>query len=192
MDMKKYKRIKRMLTLYKNARYAFPILPFYLFEKLYYFVVIASVAISIYAENWHFFQRAGAIIVAISIITASKSLTQRLEKTDILPFAPFLIDRARRLNRIKSDEEAKERLEKFKEIYSTDEFQRDLTDSVLKTSVKWAVVGTLINGFGDLIQTPYEAISDNDFTFVKQQYHIACTAQLGEHLAQLCNGLDQL
>ena len=135
--------------------FVIPLAPLYIIEKLYPLTLLLSTAISIYMANWEIFQRAGAIIVALSILSASQTILNRIK---MVRFSSMFEIIEQRVSTFDNHEEVQKSLRILEKEFYKEPLHDNLTNNFLKTSVRWAIIGTLINGFGDLLQIPWELL----------------------------------
>ena len=167
-----------------------PIFPLYIIEKLYVITLLSSIALSITFDNWTLFQRAGAIIVTLSIIGASQSVLNRIKNVNFDVVLEVFSNRIEALDR---NEEYQKAVQHLQEKFKDEPFHESMVKNLLKTSVIWAVIGTLINGFGDLIQYPWDylvsALPPFELSTTKNDL---CIKQIGNLHSWICDAFKQL
>lgn len=167
-----------------------PIFPLYIIEKLYVAILYSSIALSMIFDNWTLFQRAGAIIVTLSIIGASQSVLKRIKKINFDVVIETISNKNPALD---TNEEYQKAVQHLQETLKKKPLHEGMVNNLLKTSVIWAVIGTLINGFGDLIQYPWDYLVNSLPPFeLSTTKNNLCIKQIGDLHSWICDAFKQL
>lgn len=166
-----------------------PVLPFIIIKKLLPLTLYSSIALSAFLENWAIFQRAGALIVSITIIGASSIFIKRFKKANISTFIEFV---THNLSQSKI-EEMKFATQYLENRFSSGDIQQEVIQNILKSLTLWAISGTLINGFGDLIQYPWDYLLSVLPVFeLSTTKNDLCIKQIGNLHSWICDAFKQL
>jgi hypothetical protein len=167
-----------------------PIFPLYIIEKLYIVTLLSSISLSMIFDNWTLFQRAGAIIVILSIIGASQSILTRIKNINFDVVIEIISNRIQALDR---SEEYQKAVHHLQEKFKNEPLHENMIKNLLKTSVIWAIIGTLINGFGDLIQYPWDYLASVLPPFeLSTTKNDLCIKQIGDLHSWICDAFKQL
>ncbi|QSM01471.1 hypothetical protein [Marinomonas phage MfV] len=167
-----------------------PIFPLYFIEKLYFVTLFSSIALSMTFDNWTLFQRAGAIIVILSIIGASQSILNRIKNINFDLVTEIISNKIQALDR---NEEYQKAVQHLVEKFKKEPLYENMIQNLLKTAVIWAIIGTLINGFGDLIQYPWDYLISSLPPFeLSTTKNNLCIKQIGDLHSWMCDAFKQL
>lgn len=123
--------------------------------------IIVGVLVSIFQNDWLWFGRSGSVITVIAIYFASCEFRKKIEK------APFLADKIFDENqeqyianlKHKIPDKNKEQILKMAKTQTMEEIEqisKKIYDRFLKVETGIFIIGTLIWGFGDLLNALFK------------------------------------